>query len=423
MIISCILCQAQYRVPALTLVNSEASAYAFIDKSFAQHHDLPLHPLTYPRRLCEFNGQPALTGDITHVAETILALGNYVEKLFLYVISLNQYLIILGLFWLCCHVINANFGFNTLIMFLPFCLTHCCHTSVTISGATWEEEVFLFSKESQQVWELEDQENQSLSDNSNLVTVQPAYKKQLSTQSACREKLSSLLIWKGQSSRPIELKRQFDIQSAHKEQPGIQSAHREKFSSPLIWKGQSSCSIELKRQFDIQFTHKEQLSPQSVQKEQSDALIIQKGQSSSPGAQREQPDIQLNLKEKSPSCILQVIQKGYLLKIKYCSPASRWTSTERRAHQAEWQQPPIQLNIAELGAHGFDHVTWLKESEVFSILLHELDAFLGISDPALFQLSSHVQSLLIPCLDQKILTSVHDIKSHTHAEDHHHALY
>ena len=154
------------------------------------------------------------------------------------------------------HAIDANFGFNTLTMSLPFCLTHCCHTSVTISGATWEEEAFLSLKESQQVWELKDQENQSPSDNSNLVTVQPALKEQSGTQSAHREKLSSLLVWKGQSSRPIELKRQFDIQSAHKEQPGTQSARREKFSSPLIWKGQSSRPIELKRQFDIQFTHK-----------------------------------------------------------------------------------------------------------------------------------------------------------------------
>ena len=61
-------------------------------------------------------------------------------------------------------------------MFLLFCLTHCCHILITISNTIWEEEVFLFSKESQQVWELEDQENQFLSDNSNLVTVQSALK-------------------------------------------------------------------------------------------------------------------------------------------------------------------------------------------------------------------------------------------------------
>ena len=310
MIISFILHQAQYRIPALTLVNSGASVYAFIDKSFAQHHDLSLHPLIYPHCLCGFVGQSALTDNITHVTETILALRNYVKKLFLYVTGLNQYLIILDLPWLHCHAINANFGFNTLIMFLFFCLTHCCHISVTIFGTIWDEEAFLFSKESQQVWELEDQENQSSSDNSNLVTVQPALKEQSGTQTACREKLSSLLIWKEQSSRFIEPKRQFDIQSARKEQPSIQSARREKFSSLLIWKGQSSRPIELKRQFDIQSARKEQLSPQSVQKEQPDALIIQKEQSSSPGAQREQPDIQFNLEEESPSHILQAIQKG-----------------------------------------------------------------------------------------------------------------
>ena len=97
MIISCILCQAQYRVPALTLVNSEVSAYAFINKFFVQHHNLSLHPLIYSHCLCEFDSQSALTDDITHVAEIILALENYVKKLFLYVTDLNQYLIILSL--------------------------------------------------------------------------------------------------------------------------------------------------------------------------------------------------------------------------------------------------------------------------------------------------------------------------------------
>ena len=97
MIISCILHQAQYKIPALTLVNSEAFVYAFIDKSFTQHHDFSLHPLIYPHCLCEFNGQSALTDNITHITEIILVLGNYVKKLFLYVTGLNQYLIILSL--------------------------------------------------------------------------------------------------------------------------------------------------------------------------------------------------------------------------------------------------------------------------------------------------------------------------------------
>ena len=137
-------------------MNSEASVYTFINKFFVQHHDLSLHLLTYSHCLCEFDSQSALTDNITHVAEIILALRNYIKKLFLYVIDLNQYLIILSLLWLCCHIIDVNFEFNTLIMFSFFCLTHCCYISVTISGAIWEEEVFLFFKESQQVWELKD---------------------------------------------------------------------------------------------------------------------------------------------------------------------------------------------------------------------------------------------------------------------------
>ena len=137
-------------------MNSEVSVYTFIDKFFMQYYDLSLYLLTYFYCLCEFNSQSALTDNITQITEIILALKNYVKKLFLYVTDLNQYLIVLSLLWLCHYVINVNFEFNTLIMFLLFCLTHCCHTSVTISGAIWEEEAFLFSKESQQVWELED---------------------------------------------------------------------------------------------------------------------------------------------------------------------------------------------------------------------------------------------------------------------------
>ena len=149
MVVSCTLRQAQSRISALTLIDSGASAYAFINKSFAQHHSLSLHPLTYPRRLQGFDDQTARTRDITHVAETTIALEGHIERLFLYVTGLNQYLIILGLSWLRCHGIDASFEFNTLTMSLSFCLTHCCSMSVTIHGVTQEEEDFLLPKESQ----------------------------------------------------------------------------------------------------------------------------------------------------------------------------------------------------------------------------------------------------------------------------------
>ena len=54
-------------------------------------------------------------------------------------------------------------------------------------------------------------------------------------------------------------------------------------------------------------------------------------------------------------------------------------------------------------AHEFDRIARLKESELFSLTLSQVDAFLGCA-------SSHY-------------TPVHDTKSCTHAEDHHRALY
>lgn len=162
LVVSCILRQAQSRIPALALIDSGASAYAFIGKSFTQQNNLPLHPLTYPHHLQDFDGQPALTGNITHVAKTTIALGGHIERLFLYVTGLNQYPIVMGLPWLCRHSIDANFGYNTLTMSLPFCFAHCCQSPVKIFGIIREEEQFLSPKESQRVWELQDQASMPL---------------------------------------------------------------------------------------------------------------------------------------------------------------------------------------------------------------------------------------------------------------------
>ena len=96
MIVSYILRQAQSRISALILIDCGASAYAFIDKTFAQQHNLPQHQLKYPRRLQGFDGQLALTGNITYIVETTMAIGTYIERLFLFVIGLKYYPIVLG---------------------------------------------------------------------------------------------------------------------------------------------------------------------------------------------------------------------------------------------------------------------------------------------------------------------------------------
>jgi len=97
MIVFCIFRQAQSRVSALALIDSDAFAYAFMNKSFAQQHHLSLHSLKHSRRLREFDDQAALTNDITHVAEFTMILDEYIERLFFYVTELNQYFIVIDL--------------------------------------------------------------------------------------------------------------------------------------------------------------------------------------------------------------------------------------------------------------------------------------------------------------------------------------
>jgi len=97
MIVFCILRQAQFRVFALALIDSEVSAYVFMNKFFAQQHHLFLHQLTHFRKLQEFDDQVALINDITHVVEITMILDEHIERLFFYVIELSQYLIIMSL--------------------------------------------------------------------------------------------------------------------------------------------------------------------------------------------------------------------------------------------------------------------------------------------------------------------------------------
>jgi len=97
MIVFCILRQAQSRVLVLTLIDSEVSAYVFMNKFFAQQHHLFLHQLTHSCRLQEFDDQVALIDNITHVVEITMILDEHIERLFFYVIELSQYFIIMSL--------------------------------------------------------------------------------------------------------------------------------------------------------------------------------------------------------------------------------------------------------------------------------------------------------------------------------------
>ncbi len=73
-----------------------------------------------------------------------MILNEYIEKLFFYVIELNQYLIIMSLLWLHHHVIDVNFEHNILILSFFFCLNHYCSFFIKIYDLNQQEENFLF---------------------------------------------------------------------------------------------------------------------------------------------------------------------------------------------------------------------------------------------------------------------------------------
>ncbi len=144
MIVFCILRQAQSRVLAFALIDSEVSAYVFMNKFFTQQHHLLLHQLTHSCRLQEFDDQVALIDDIIHVVEITMIFDEHIEKLFFYVIELSQYLIIMSLSWLHHHVIDVNFEHNILILFFFFCLNHYYSFLIKIYDLNQQEENFSF---------------------------------------------------------------------------------------------------------------------------------------------------------------------------------------------------------------------------------------------------------------------------------------
>ncbi len=197
MIVFYILRQAQSKVLTLVLIDSEVFAYVFMNKFFAQQHHFFLHQLTHFHRLWEFHDQVALINDIIHVVEITMILDEHIERLFFYVIELNQYFIIMSLSWLHHHVIDVNFEHNILILSFFFCLNYCCQFLVKIYNFNQQEENF--SLEVNKVAFL-------------LSRSQFAHKKQLNSWITHKKQFSLQIIHKKQFSLQIIYKKQFSIQ-------------------------------------------------------------------------------------------------------------------------------------------------------------------------------------------------------------------
>ncbi len=161
-----------------------------------------------------------------------MILDEHIEKLFLYVIELSQYLIIMNLSWLHHHVIDVNFEHNILILSFFFCLNHYCSFLVKIYDFNQQEENFSFKVN-----------KVAFSQSSFSFT----WKKQLSFQFACKKQSSFSFIWKKQFSFQFACKKQSSSSFARKKQFSFQFACKKQFSSQFTCKKQLSFSFAYKK--------------------------------------------------------------------------------------------------------------------------------------------------------------------------------
>ncbi|KAI1002239.1 hypothetical protein K3495_g5967 [Podosphaera aphanis] len=90
-------------IPALALINSDASAYGFVDVEFAHTNDLDLVPMFQPRSLKVFDGIESAHGKISHMAKATVNICGHEERIFLLVTALANFDVVLGLSWLQRH--------------------------------------------------------------------------------------------------------------------------------------------------------------------------------------------------------------------------------------------------------------------------------------------------------------------------------
>lgn len=111
-------------IDSLTLIDSGAPAYGFIDTKFAHNHGFELIKLPRPRILRVFDGSDAASGTITYLAKTVLDIDGHTETMLLFVTSLAYFDLVLGLPRLEHHSPRIDWKQGILEFNSPTCYRH-----------------------------------------------------------------------------------------------------------------------------------------------------------------------------------------------------------------------------------------------------------------------------------------------------------
>ena len=125
LVLSCNVNTKKGRVSTTALVDSGANGIAFVDRSFARNHKLPLKPLRKPRRLEVVDGRQSVAGSITHLTQLPIEIQGHKEVLPCFVTKLGQQPIVLGIPWLQRHDATISWKNNTLTLASEYCRQKC----------------------------------------------------------------------------------------------------------------------------------------------------------------------------------------------------------------------------------------------------------------------------------------------------------
>ncbi len=379
MVISCTLRLAQSRIVVRSLVDTGASGYAFIDKSFARNHGLAFHALRYPRIVRGFDGQPSSTGRITHLAEAILVIQGHVERMFFHVTSLQQYPVVLGLPWLHRHGVTANFEENSLTFASPFCLKNCTPSPVKVIA---EDEPFLMPKENYEV--MKSQEfSQSLA--SSVHAPGHGLSGQVSTQKESPSRSAGAVLHALQEQAPT--RKESPSRSAGAVLHALQEQAPTRKESPSRSAGAVLHALQeqvptrkespSRSAGAVLHALQEQVPTRKESPSRSAGAVLHALQEQVP-IQKESTTPSVPVKpshDDEYSRILTAAKQGKSPRIKYRSPASMRSKSQRQ----EWRsQHPVNLDICEIGARPFTRLVRSDEQAAFSLSLMEIDRFLGV---------------------------------------------
>jgi predicted aspartyl protease len=74
LIVMCTLYDQGNAIKFHAMIDCGATSFVFIDKDYTHHHHLPLHLLKSPRYLTAIDGRPVISGAITCITCTHLAI-------------------------------------------------------------------------------------------------------------------------------------------------------------------------------------------------------------------------------------------------------------------------------------------------------------------------------------------------------------